>query len=716
MIPFRSIGPALALAALFAFAPGGRAAAAAERDSFVLGVVALRAERLDAADRLFRAAAAAPDAPHDWLRWFRAALALRRGDTAAALTRLEEIGHPRLRVEAAILGARIETDAARRYAVIGRLLQFGADQRFGGRALHHAAKLLDATGDTPAAERVRADLVAWHPASPFAHRAALSLLDDPAAPGRSSPWALLRMAQAARAAEDHVTAHAILEALARRRVDRRIRDDILLLHGDVLFRLSRYGEALVAYREAWSLATEAASAEEAELGMTLCRLYLGDSVSRAIAVERLRARQLPPRLAARLETIVGVKRVQGDHAAARELLSLFPTPVFEHFLEAWREPRAAATERRLIGLAERLAAPEERALAHALLAERETGAAAADLWRRVLFESGHEALHVIANAGLARIETAPPDAARRAAAEELLDAAYRAIIEDRGELALRQLRVIIRGHPATPAVAPARRLRDRLLAPHWRAAAATPEFRVALSLHRAGAHAEAADELELAPDAALEPGAALLRIEALDRAGRHHLAIEELERFLAAMPDGGSDAELAETFAAILHPVIHAELFRSVADSHRLEPAALLAYCRVATRLDPSFHRGHRLGLGAVDLEVLAFARAFPDAPRLAPADLLVPERALEMTAWLWRTLAERGGETAPLRVAGALLVGPGLLPAEKGLSDLEWIAAIPFQEKRARLLDFMVALERYRALLPARVAAPRPRPTGGRR
>jgi hypothetical protein len=220
---------------------------------------------------------------------------------------------------------------------------------------------------------------------------------------------------------------------------------------------------------------------------------------------------------------------------------------------------------------------------------------------------------------------------------------------------------------------------------------------------------------------ALFGSATLLRIEALDRAGRHHLAIEELERFLAALPGGGRGAEIPESFRAILHPVVHAEAFRSAADSWRIEPAALIAYCRVATRLDPTFHRGYRLGIGAVDLEALAFARNFHGAPRLEAADLLRPERALAMTAWLWQTMAEQIGETNPLRVAGALLIGPGLLPAEKDLTDLEWIASIPFKEERGRVLDFAVALERYRALLPAgptpaRPTPPRPRPGGGRR
>ncbi|HBW47414.1 TPA: hypothetical protein DEF17_05725, partial [bacterium] len=72
---------------------------------------------------------------------------------------------------------------------------------------------------------------------------------------------------------------------------------ILLLQAEADFKLSSYREAFESYRDAASVTQNLLKREKAELGLILCKLYIGDSESRAAALKTIKQSKLEDRLA-----------------------------------------------------------------------------------------------------------------------------------------------------------------------------------------------------------------------------------------------------------------------------------------------------------------------------------------------------------------------------------------------------------------------------------
>jgi tetratricopeptide (TPR) repeat protein len=718
------------------------------RDHFAAGIQSLRLGRFPEAESALIGSLIDTTVPAAWRTWFLARARIGRGDTIGALEALDTLpanAIPRLKFDAALMAARLEAAETSPYRGIARLLSHSEDPSLGARARYHAGELLLEFADTAGAARIWRDLCSYHPSSPYSHKASLRLLEFPANAGEIDAYGILNIARSAALLEDFGTAHQALETLARKRIDRRLRDDVLLLHGDVLFRLSRYRDALVCYREAILVSTDPAQRSEAERGTALCRLYLGDSPSRTDALHAIRRRAIAEDLQDRLETLSALMRVRGDSQGAAEIRSVLARPSLEDFLEAlrrvprsvngedlWESPVVRAAWRSALERAEEIAHRSDRALAVALLAERGIGRAD-DLWRAVLAESPRDALLERARRAIERFSAGKDSRGYGREADALLGAALRALGDGEAAVAVSRLRTIRYGYPGSPAAAEAARLLERTNAA-WleRTPPSTPEHdaRVADArrLLEAGAAREAALELEGVGGIA----AAQLRIRSLEMASQTSDAINEAESARGAATWPIHFDELPAWISRALFPLPDSPLFRAAADSEGVDPAFLAALARVRTRFDPVWHGGFQFGILALDAEAVGLAAQFPNAPRLRPEDLLLPDRSLALGAWMIRMLGEMLEDSSEARIAGLLAVGIGNAPEwEPGMSVLEWIAHLPFRSARDATLDVLDARDRYarhfarpspsRALTPSRPApasraAPQtaPRPAAG--
>lgn len=574
-----------------------------------------------------------------------------------------------LRFRARLKVSEILASQGRHWSAAANILT-EADGEHGDKALFHGAEWIFAASDTPEAFRSWNELLRRYPSSPYAHRAALAVLESGEALADLDEYSMLAMARAAHASGDNSTADKILVSLERRRVDRRIRDDVLLLHGEALFRLSRYQEAFEAFRDARYAAPSDEMQREAWAGMIRSRLYMGET-PRAELARQISEHETPQLLEA-VETLAALERARGETRDANALLGLTDKPLFEKFLNFYHEGNIQAaweTADRLSG--------EDKTFAHALLAER---AGSPDIWRLVIFQTDHDYFLKRAEGALLNF---PPNSAEAAT---LLASALGSTSMD--EATMRRLRVVKYGYPGTESAREADAIMRRHVASRFQKTLA--DFPVARKLARLGALEEAIDEL---PDTAM-----LARMEIFARFGSHSRAIAEAEAMRDGLPWPVALMDLPDSVSVNLYPSVFHPAFCSAADSYRVDPGLLTALSRIQTRFDPSFHSGFRLGIAATDIEALDFAREFADAPKLdGPADLLRREKALAMAAWMIAQLTRATGETLPHRLAAAVSAGPGNLPVEpRASTELEWIAEMPFRNTRRFVLDFIVAYERY--------------------
>lgn len=733
-VPRRLLVVVVALLAL-----GSAAAAGPFRE----GVAAMaRADHAGAAEA-FRRAMSSGDASPEWCSWYLAQAELALGETASARARLEMLSaNPRaaVRRQATDRLAHILSADGRPYAAARILLDLASDSRLAARARFRAGEVLLAAGDTPAAVRAWSTLCTLHPESPDAHRAVLRILDLSGPIPPVGDYELLLLARSAAAAGDFTSADLLLESTVRRRMDRRIRDDLLILHGDVLLRMSAYGRALEAYREARTLTRDPAVLERLERRLILCRLHQGDTDIGALVRRRALPAAADPEFLEALQSVAALRRLGGDDRLSRALPSLAGIPTFEEFLVAWEDAggwigfdtsRHEAI-RSALGAAEGLSVRRERALARALLARAEPRGAI-DHWRTVLYETEDAWLARRAATAIA----SAPSASRtgwEAEAERLLAVALRALNAGRPDEALRHLRVCRLGYPGTRAAGTALQLSRQVTAPWVRGLAGdsggvepepTAEARRLLE-------AGLPDAAVIALDGRTDPHAALIRLHALHLQSTHASAelVAAADAWRASLPVRVFAEELPESAAAWLHPV-RPEFLRAPARGAAAAPRAggrtapvvaspsspgadralLHALAFTASGLDPYFQSGYRLGLLGIDAEATAYARQIPGAPTLEPVDLLNTESALAFARWLLDDLAVNLGETEPHRLAAAWLAGPGFLAPPVGAPPLITLARLPFPSARDRLLRFLEAYDVYTTRLNALV--PRPTPAG---
>ncbi len=683
----------------------------------------------------FRTAMMIGDAPPEWCSWYLAQIDLKTGETVAARVRLEMLaanpGAP-MRYRAADLLARIHAADGQVYAAARLMLDLASDSRLGPRARFRAGELLLGAGDTPAAVRAWSALCTLHPDAPSAHRAVLRILDLSGPIPPVGDYELYLLARSAAAAGDFTTADVLLESTVRRRMDRRLRDDLLRLHGDVLLRMSQYERALEAYREARTMTFDPALLDRIDRRIVLCRLYKGDTNLATLTRRRTLASTDDPEFLQSIQVVAALRRLSGDDQLSRALPSLVGVPTFEAFLVAWEDAGGwSATDtsssdafRVALAAADGLTDPRERALSMALLA-RNDARRAVDRWRGVLYETDDEWL---ARRAAAAIRAAPGARALwEAEADQLLSAALRALQGERPTEALRHLRVCRLGYPGTRAAGTAASLARQIVGPWLEGGddGGHPRIAEARLLLAAGAPDAAAITLE---DVST-PAARTLRLFALEAAGQLAELVAATTAWQSTLPARVLADELPDSFVTLLHPAWRSPVFRNLlatpgtaAGSRRPragiaapatirhgDAALLHAIAFTISGLDPYYQSGYRLGLMGTDAEATTYAREFAGAPHLAPVDLLSPESAVPFAAWLIHDLAQNLGETEPHRLAAAWLAGPGFLAPPPGASPLVTLARLPFPTAREQFLRFLAAHDAYLALYPPASARPAP-------
>jgi len=633
--------------------------------SFESGYQLYKQGRLPAAEAAFQKAALDDHTPADWNLWFLSVVQLERGETDLALLGLDQLSKNEnsvLRFDALLKASEILLARGQRWSAAGNILAMANDPNEGAKAMFHAGNLVLAASDTAEAFRIWHDLHTRFPRSPYAHRAVLRILESGESLAHVDEYLLLAMARASFTSIDYLTSASILESLARRRIDRRLRDDVLLLHGDVLFKQSRYQDALSAYREARFLTDERDRQKKAYAGMIQSRLYMGENI-RSDILRKLEV-DGEPILVETLETVAALRRARGDIRGSEEILSLTDVPTFERFLQQSCVPEEAL----------RLSDREDRSLALALLAEN---CRDAELWRSAIFETNHD--YLLQKATEALKMSSESEASAR------YDVALDALIAGDSESAMRHFRVVKYGYPSTNSSKLAHQKMQGLIRPFFDSD--LERHPAAKTLSKAGAFNEAAVELRD------KTGAFALHVEMLAKAGLFSEAITQAEEYRSRLPWPVALQDLPQSFQKILYPTPYAALFRKSADSFRVDAGTLSALARVQTQFNPSFHSGFRLGIAAMDLEAIEFAKGFNDAPQIQAEELLLAAKAIPMSAWFLKFLSKNLDETRPYRLAGAISSGIGNLPAKsRSTTELQWISELPFRNSRRFVMDFIVA------------------------
>lgn len=710
--------------------------------AFSDGVSAWQRGDLPAAAASFHAALALGDAPPEWSTWYLAQVEVARGDSSVARFRLEPLARhttSALRYRATDLIARTLAAEGQHYAATRWLLDLAEDTRLGPRARFRAGEILLAAGDTPAALRTWSALCTRYPDAPAAHRAVLRILDLSGPVPPVGDYELLLLARSAAAAEDFTTADILLESTVRRRMDRRIRDDLLRLHGDVLLRMSQYGRALEAYREARTLTLDPVLLDRVDRRILLCRLHRGETEPVVSSRRRALDASGDPEFLAAFQAAAALRRLGGDDRLSRAITELTGAPTLEAFLVAWEDAggwngvytSSSDAWRAAVQASDGLSDPGERALATALLA-RHDPRRAPDRWRGVLFATDDPWLAARAREGI--LAAAGSQASWAGEADQLLGVALRALQAGRPGEALRHLRVCRFGYPGTPAAEAAHNLARQIVEP-WLGGPdlRDPRLEEARALLGAGAPDAAALALEDDP----RPEARTLRLFALHASAQTSELVRATRAWQASLPARVLPDELPDSVAALLHPLWPGTAFTRILprpaparpaprpSARGARPAAppdpvpirtpgrdsalLHALAFASSGLDRYHQSGYRLGLMGIDAEATVYAREIPGAPRLDAIDLLDPDSAVAFASWLLDDLAAQLGESAPHRVGAAWLAGPAFLAPPAGASPLVTLARLPFPTARAQFLEFLAAYDDYAARLPApqRVSPP---------
>lgn len=707
----------------------------ARAGSFSEGMAAWRRGDLPAAAASFQAALALGDAPPEWSTWYLAQVEVARGESRVARFRLEPLARHAsgaLRYRATDLIARTLAAEGQHYAATRWLLDLAEDTQLGPRARFRAGEILLAAGDTPAALRTWSALCTRYPDAPAAHRAVLRILDLSGPVPPVGDYELLLLARSAAAAEDFTTADVLLESTVQRRMDRRIRDDLLRLHGDVLLRMSQYDRALETYREARTLTLDPVLLDRIDRRILLCRLHRGETSPIFSSRRRALRAEGDPEFLAAFQAVAALRRLAGDNRLSRAITELTGAYTFEAFLAAWEDAggwNGVSTSspdawKAAVQASDGLTDPEERAIALALLA-RQDPRRAVDWWRGVLYATDDPWLAARAREGILAADSA--GASWTTEADQLLGVALRALQAGKPGEALRHLRVCRFGYPKTPAAETAHDLARQIVEPWFRNAdLPDPRLEEARALLAAGAPDAAALVIEEDP----RPEARIVRLFALHASDQTAELVRATRSWQASLPARLLPDELPDSVAALLHPLWAGSTFtryqpRSASTQPSPRPTArgarpggasdpvsirtpgrdsalLHALAFASSGLDRFHQSGYRLGLMGIDAEATVYAREIPGAPRLDAIDLLDPDSAVAFASWLLDDLASQLGESAPHRLGAAWLAGPAFLAPPAGASPLVTLARLPFPRARKQFLTFLAAYDDYAAKLPA--------------
>jgi len=672
--------------------------ASSESDTYFLqGLLAMNSNKIVLAEKYFDSAAVMSDSS-EWIQLFQAKIYLAKSDTERAKALLDELsvkGNSRISFDAAMFRAEIVTESETAYSSMKSLLSFIDDSIYGAEAAYLCGEILIKSGDTESALKIWTELSMLFPKSEEAYKSVLKISELSESLNSFEPYLLYRMAKCAFEHGDAQTASMLLKPLTRRRVDRRLRDDILLLQAEADFKLSSYREAFESYRDAASVTQNLLKREKAELGLILCKLYIGDSESRAAALKTIKQSKLEDRLADTIAMLASLMRCRGDSETYSDLMQVISTPTFESFIHEYHravsDSSLAINWRTALDVAERIEDSFDKALASALLAEN-SPLSAADLWRQTISLGASNYLILLAEDNI----TKKNDSNRATLeADALLNAALREFNLGRINSAFSLFRVLRLSYPGTVASFESEKISRKIIEPYFRIdSKLNRDLQTAQILIEGKAFQEAINILK----GRYDPASVMLRIDAYEKSGLFHKSIREAEDFINNISMNITLFDIPETFLIHLFPIPYKELFRLCGESYGIDPALLASIARIQTRFDPYFQSGYRVGIAGVDVDATTFAKNFIDAPKLEPFELLIPSKAVALQAWLLKNLKSAVNDSAPYKIASAYYSGPANLPNIVNCkNELEWISSLPFKSARVFALDFQYAYSIYK-------------------
>lgn len=685
------------------------------QQGFSEGIRLLKKDRPDIALRIWEAETENNPDPNPWTRFFMARAAAALNDTSRAIGYYRDAAassDPFIAFSAVREAASVIRHDVGPYAAASNLLEFAESDRFGAEALYRTGRILMLADDTTTACKMWRDLVMQYNSSPFAHKALLSILDlDSQLVERlitEDNYLALAMANAAFGAEDYSSAKMILESVERRPVDRRIREALLILQADVLYRLSYYDKAVEYYHEAARRSGTAQELQNARLGAILSELQMGDTIEPLISLYRVPSSSFGADYREQLMNVAAVQRARGETATAQAIWGVLDEPSLEEFLTAYDQLRTlirgegtpesiSSTYWNVLSVAESLWDTTDRALAISLLAELGDAVPVStpdDLWRIVIFDT--ESDFLLQHASRQIEKNSPGD--REFEARNLLTAAMDELKSGDPRIGMKRLRLVAYGYPNS---GPARTAREEIrLALRGNAClgpsacgTATKKMIWAWEMISGDGGSEAADWLRESP----EPRMISLAAKGYHQSGRHREAIQELSRFKKVLDWPAPWLDFPEPILEQAFPMPHAAAFRAAADSFGVDRSLLLAIAREETQFDPTYHSAFRLGITALPVEAPIFAEEFENAPRLTTLEMLVPDSAIQLEAWYLGMLAKEMKTTSPERIAAARHAGPANATfGQADQSPLEILARVPFRESRKFLLNALFAAQVY--------------------
>ena len=705
--------PRLSLLALFLLGLQTQAVAKnADQQSYIRdGLAAYNQENYDSAIELFSRSISSNTPFRQWELFFRGKAYVRSGKNEAALKDFQKAAGKRkdlLSFECALNISNIHKNNDAIYSATARLLEFENSPTFGPEALYRSGKLLADHADTKQALNLWKNLVTLFPSSPFAHKAVLRLNDLPKESLNTlidnNNYLALVMAQTAFNVGDYATTDLILDAVSRRALDRRIRSEILLLHGRALHRLSHYGKAIASFREAARYSHNAHSLAFARAGIILSELQRGDTVEPLTSLFRLPEWAYHGDFINGLSNVAALKRKSGDPVTAKSIHDRIDTPLFDEFLQSYeylsgeKAPRTLKFSRERVywdayTLAERLSNRDDRSLALALLSQH-APSDTINSWRNVIYETDNEYLLLYAAKKVESLLPVSNPETLKKEARMLYTSASRAFNNGSYSSGIRRMNVVRYGYPNTAAAERAVEFEQRVTANLFTPIAGSNNInQTATWLLEVGAY----DCAVLYSERAKDPSSQILLLKALTAQNEIYPVVELIAKIIDQAAWTVSYSNLPATIKKRFYPDTYTRQFKNAGRRFKIDPLLLKSLVREETKFDPTFTSSFRHGITALPVEVVDFSQAFDEAPRSSPIGLFIPDTAIELSAWYLSQISKAAESKNNLILAAAKYAGlNNITKAPNDSSELDFISRIPFQKARAFLLRFQRTIQLY--------------------